>query len=66
VRLHAVENPPLEVIKHADLDCMDEGRRREDSHDTGNTSKRVESSVIMVRQEFSIGCVGVGIAEHLI
>jgi hypothetical protein len=29
-------------------------------------SKHVESSVNMAQREFDIGCLGVGIAEHLI
>ena len=64
VRLHEVENPLLEVIKHADLHCMEEVGLREVAHDTGNMSKHVESSVNMARREFGIGCLGVGIAEH--
>jgi len=66
VRLHQVENPLLEVIKHADLHCMEEVGLREVAHDTGNMSKHVESSVNMARREFGIGCLGVGIAERSI
>ena len=36
--LHEVENPLLEVVKHADLHCMEEVGLREVSHDTGNMS----------------------------
>jgi len=36
VRLHEVENPLLEVIKHADLHCMEEVGLQEAAHDTGN------------------------------
>jgi hypothetical protein len=61
-----VENPLLEVVKHADLHCMEEVALREVVHDTGNMSKHVESSVNMARQEFGIGCLGVGIVERLI
>jgi hypothetical protein len=48
-----VENPLLEVIKHADLHCMEEvGLQevglQEVAHDTGNMSKHVESSVNMM------------------
>jgi len=66
VRLHEVENPLLEVIKHADLHCMEEVGLREVAHDKGNMSKHVESSVNMARREFGIGCLGVGIAERSI
>jgi len=66
VRLHEVKNPFLEVVKHANLHCMEEVGLREVAHNTGNVSKHVESSVNMVRREFSIGCRGVGIAEHSI
>jgi len=66
VCLHEVENPLLEVVKHADLHCMEEVGLWEVAHNTGNMSKHVESSVDMARQEFGIGCLGVGIAEHSI
>jgi hypothetical protein len=66
VRLHEVENPLLEVIKHADLNCMEEVGLWDVAHDTGNMSKQIESSVNMVQQEFGIGCLGVGIAERSI
>jgi len=66
VRLHEVENPLLDVFKHADLHCMEEVRLREVAHDTGNMSKKVESSANMARREFGIGCLGVGIAERSI
>jgi len=61
-----VENPLLQVVKHAGLHCMQEVGLREVTHDTGNMSKHVESSVDMARREFGIGCLGVGIAEHSI
>ena len=66
VHLHEVENPLLEVVKHADLHCMEEVGLREVAHDTGNMSKHVESSVNMALREFGIGCLGVGIAERSI
>jgi hypothetical protein len=66
VHLHGVENPLLQVMKHADLHCMEEVGLREVAHDTGNMLKHVESSVNMARQEFGIRCLGVGIAERLI
>jgi len=66
VRLHEVENPLLEVIKHADLHCMEEVGLREVAHDTGTMSKHVESSVNMARREFGISSLAVGIAERLI
>ena len=61
---HEVENPLLEVVRYANLHCMEEVGLWEGTNDTWNMSKRVESSVNMARQEFSIGCLGVGIAEH--
>jgi hypothetical protein len=66
VRLHEVENQLLEVVKHADLHCMEEVRLREVTHDTGNMSKHVESSVIMPRREFGMACLGVGMAQRSI
>jgi len=66
VRLREVENSLLEMVKHADLHCMEEVGLWEVAHDTGNMSKHVESSVDMARQEFGIGCLGVGIAERSI
>jgi hypothetical protein len=49
MRLNEEENPPLEVLKHADLHCMEEFRLREIAHNTGNMSKHVQSLVNMVR-----------------
>jgi len=66
VRFHAVENPLLEVVKHADLHCMEEVGLWEIANNTGNISKHVESSVTMAQREFGIRCLGVGIAEHSI
>jgi hypothetical protein len=66
VRLHEVENPLLEVVKHADLPWMEEVEIREVAHDTGNMSNNVQSSVDLVRREFGVGYHGVGIAEHCI
>jgi hypothetical protein len=66
VCLHEVENPLLEVVKHADLHCMEEVELREVAHDTGNMSNNVESSVDMARREFGVSYLGVGIAEHCI
>jgi len=48
MRLHEVEHPLQQVVKHADLHCMEEVGLREVAHDTGNMSKHVESSVNMV------------------
>jgi hypothetical protein len=45
---------------------MEEVGDREVIHDTGNMSKHVEISVDMVRQEFGIGCLGVGIVARSI
>jgi hypothetical protein len=61
-----VENPLLEVVKHADLHCIQEVGPREVAHDTRNMSNHVESSVNLARREFYIGFLGVGIAEHSI
>jgi len=66
MRLHEVENPLLVVVKHADLHCMEVLGLWEVTHDTGNMSKHIESPVNMGQQEFGIGCLGVGIAEHSI
>jgi hypothetical protein len=66
MHLHEVENPILEVVKHADLHCMEEVGPREVADNTANMLKHVESSVNMAPREFSIGCLGVGIAEHSI
>jgi hypothetical protein len=45
--LHEVENPLLEVVKHADLHCIEKVRLREVAHNTQNKLKFVESSVKM-------------------
>jgi hypothetical protein len=66
VRLHEVENPLLEVVKHADLHCMEEVGLREIAHNTENMSKYVESLVNIARREFGIRFLGVGIAERSI
>ena len=66
MHFHEVENPLLEVVKHADLHCMEEVGLGEVGHNTGNMSNHVESSVNMARREFGIGCLGVGIAERSI
>ena len=41
VRLHDVENPLLDVVKHADLLWMEEVGCRKVAHNTGNMSKHV-------------------------
>jgi hypothetical protein len=64
LRLHEVENPLLEVVKRADLHCMEDVGLRKVAPDTGNVSKHVESAVDMARREFCIGYLGVGIAER--
>ena len=71
MHLHEVENPLLEVVKHADLHCMEEIGLSEDelrkvAQNPENVSKHVESSLTMGRREFSIGCLCVGIAERSI
>jgi hypothetical protein len=64
VRLHEVENPLLEVVKHADLHCLKEVELRKVAQNTVNMSKHVESLVNIAQQDFGIGCLGVGIAER--
>ena len=66
MRLHEVDNPLLEVVKHADLHCMEEVGCRVVAHNAGNMSKHIESSLNMVRREFGIDCLGVGIAKRSI
>jgi hypothetical protein len=56
MRLHA-------VVKHADLQLMEEVGLREVAHDTGDMLKHAESSVNMARREFAIGWLEVVIAE---
>jgi hypothetical protein len=48
MHLREMENPLMEVVKHPDLHCMEEVRLWEVTHDTGNMSKHVESSVNIV------------------
>jgi len=55
MRHHAVENSLLQVVKDADLHCMEEVGLREVAHNTGNVSKHVESSVNMAVRKFGIG-----------
>jgi hypothetical protein len=45
---------------------MEEVGLREDSNDTGNMSKHVQSLVNMARWQFGGGCLGVIIAQRLI
>ena len=66
VRLHKVQTPLLEVVKHADLHWIEEVGLREVAHNTGNMSNNVESWINMPRREFGIGWLGVGIAERSI
>jgi hypothetical protein len=61
VSLLEVENTLMEVVKHSDLHCMEEVGLWEGTHNTGNMSKHIEFSVNMVRREFGIRCLGVGI-----
>ena len=37
-----VDNPPLQVVNHADLHCMEVVRIREVTHETENMSKHIE------------------------
>jgi hypothetical protein len=66
MRLHEVENPSLEVVKHADVHCMEEVGLREVAHNTWNMSKHCESPVTMAQREFHICSLGVGISERAI
>jgi hypothetical protein len=42
-----VENPVLEVVKHADLQCLEEVGLWEVAHDPREMSKHIETSVEM-------------------
>jgi hypothetical protein len=64
-RSHSIDNL-LEVVKHANLHCMEKVGRWKIAHNTGTMLKHIESSVNMVGHEFGIGCYRVGIAEHSI
>jgi hypothetical protein len=63
VHLHEVENPLLEVVRHADLHCREEARYREGTYDTGNILKHTESSIHPAWQVICIGWVGVVIDQ---
>jgi hypothetical protein len=64
VPLHEVQNPLLEVVKHADLHCTEEVGIRKVVHITENMSTHLESLVNIARQGFGIRCLGVGVAER--
>jgi len=66
MRIHEVENPLLEVLKNADLHCMEKVGLREGADEAGNMSKDVESVVDMQQRQFGISCLSVGIAERSI
>ena len=66
VCVHEVENPLLEVVKHADLHCMEQVGLQVMTHNIGIMSKHVESSVNMARQEFVTSCIVICIVEHSI
>jgi hypothetical protein len=61
---HEVQNPLLEVVKHAVLNCMQKVELRQVAHNARTRLIHVESSVSMMRGEFSIGFLAVGIAVH--
>ena len=61
-----MENSLLEVVKHADLHCMEEVRLREVAHNISNMSKPGEFPVNVVRRDLGIGCLSVGFAERSI
>jgi hypothetical protein len=56
----------MDVIRHANLHCMDDVGLWEVTQDTGNMLKHIESWVGMVRCKFGIGYHSVGIAERSI
>jgi hypothetical protein len=64
VRHDEVANPLLKVVKNANRHCLEEVGHRKDTHEKGNISKHVESSVGMAQREFGIGCFIVGITER--
>jgi len=64
IHLHEVENPVLEMVNHAVLHCMEEGRLRDVAHNTGNMSKHVEFLVNMAPGEIDFAFFVVGITEH--
>jgi hypothetical protein len=64
VRLHEVDNPHLEVVKHADLQCMEKVRLREVARNAGNVSNHIAMSESMLRRQFGIVCIDVCIAER--
>ena len=49
MHLDEVENPFLELVKHADLHVMEEVRLREFAHNTANMSKHFDLSVDIAR-----------------
>ena len=66
MRLHEVKNSRLEAVKQADVHCMEKIRLREVAHNSGNMLKHLAFSVNMVRRQFGIGFLGVGLAERSI
>jgi len=63
VRQDEVENPPLDVRKHPNLQSMEEVGLQEIAHNTGNMLNHVESLLNMVQRALPTGCLGFGIAE---
>ena len=61
--LHEVENPLLEVVKLAELHCIEEVGLWEVTRNRRNMSIHIESPLNMAGREFGIGSLGVGIAE---
>jgi hypothetical protein len=59
-----VEYPLVEVVKHADQQCIEEVGLQKVTHDTGNMLKHVESSVKMAGLEITMGSLAVGNAEN--
>ena len=56
----------MEVLKHADLGCIQEVSLRAVADNTREMSKHVESSVNIVRERFGNSYLGFQIAEHSI
>jgi hypothetical protein len=66
MHLNDVENPSVEVVKHANLHCVEDVGLWEIPHNTGNMSTHVAFWVHITRRESGISCIGVGIAEDSI
>jgi len=61
MRHHVVENPLHEVVKRADVKCMEDVGLRGVVHNTGNMFTPAESMVNLVSQERGMGRLDVSI-----